>query len=187
MHVQMRQALSTSARHRQHTSAHAAQHVASFALDGRCFDELAPQLAALSLGQIGLPARAAHAPPMPRNGVVCALKACAGSAQMPMPRRQAGGTRSDKECTAYMLGTIGRVLMAETAIQFLERWREAHVYAELRALEQLDETVAECIGAAAEDDISADDLRRQINFGPTRQPILSCRSTSHHPHPPLSY
>ena len=39
--------------------------------------------------------------------------------------------------------------MAETAIQFLERWRQAHVYAELRALEQLDETVAECIGAAA--------------------------------------
>ena len=38
--------------------------------------------------------------------------------------------------------------MAETAIQFLERWRQAHVYAELRALEQLDETVAECIGAA---------------------------------------
>ena len=29
--------------------------------------------------------------------------------------------------------------MAETAIQFLERWRQAHVYAELRALEQLDE------------------------------------------------
>jgi hypothetical protein len=27
-------------------------------------------------------------------------------------------------------------------------------YAELRALEQLDETVAECIGAAAEDGIS---------------------------------
>jgi hypothetical protein len=79
---------------------------------------------------------------------------------MPMPRRQAGGTRSDKERTAYMLGTIGRVLMAETAIQFLERWREAHVYAELRALEQLDETVAECIGAAAEDDISADDLEK---------------------------
>ena len=41
--------------------------------------------------------------------------------------------------------------MAETAIQFLERWRQARVYAELRALEQLDETVAECIGAAAED------------------------------------
>ena len=35
--------------------------------------------------------------------------------------------------------------MAETAIQFLERWRQAHVYAELRALEQLDETVAECV------------------------------------------
>ena len=50
--------------------------------------------------------------------------------------------------------------MAETAIQFLERWRQSHVYAELRALEQLDETVAECIGAAAEDDISADDLEK---------------------------
>jgi hypothetical protein len=49
--------------------------------------------------------------------------------------------------------------MAETAIQFLERWRQAHVYAELRALEQLDETLAECIGAAAEDGISADDLK----------------------------
>src|SRR5271163_1031105 len=31
--------------------------------------------------------------------------------------------------------------MAETAIQFLERWRQARVYAELRALERLDETV----------------------------------------------
>ena len=50
--------------------------------------------------------------------------------------------------------------MAETAIQFLERWRQAHVYAELRALEQLDETLAECIGAAAEDGISADDLKK---------------------------
>ena len=50
--------------------------------------------------------------------------------------------------------------MAETAIQFLERWRQAHVYAELRALEQLDETVAECIGAAAEDGISADELEK---------------------------
>ena len=33
--------------------------------------------------------------------------------------------------------------MTETAIQFLERWRQAHVYAELRALEQLDETLAQ--------------------------------------------
>ena len=32
--------------------------------------------------------------------------------------------------------------MAETAIQFLERWRRAHVYAEQRALEQLDENVS---------------------------------------------
>ena len=61
----------------------------------------------------------------------------------------------------YMIGARRkRVLMAETAIQFLERWRQAHVYAELRALEQLDETVAECVGAAAEDDISADDLEK---------------------------
>jgi hypothetical protein len=61
---------------------------------------------------------------------------------------------------SYMIGARWRVLMAETAIQFLERWRQAHVYAELRALEQLDETVAECIGAAAEDGISADDLEK---------------------------
>jgi hypothetical protein len=59
-----------------------------------------------------------------------------------------------------MVGRTGRVLMAETAIQFLERWRQAHVYAELRALEQLDETVAECIGAAVEDGISADWLEK---------------------------
>ncbi len=50
--------------------------------------------------------------------------------------------------------------MPETAIQFLERWRQAHVYAEQRAFEQLDETVAECIGAAPEDGISADDLEK---------------------------
>jgi hypothetical protein len=48
--------------------------------------------------------------------------------------------------------------MTETAIQFLENWREANIYAEPRALEQLDETVAECIGAAADIGISADDL-----------------------------
>ena len=59
-----------------------------------------------------------------------------------------------------MVGPTGREPMTETAIQFLERWREAHVYAELRALEQLGETVAECIGAAAEDGISADQLEK---------------------------
>jgi hypothetical protein len=52
------------------------------------------------------------------------------------------------------------VPMTETAIQFLARWRQAHVYAELRALEQLDETVAEGVGAAAEHRISADDLEK---------------------------
>ncbi len=60
----------------------------------------------------------------------------------------------------YDRPVLGERLMAETAIQFLERWRQAHVYAELRALERLDETVAECRGAAAEDGISADDLEK---------------------------
>ena len=56
----------------------------------------------------------------------------------------------------YDMPPSGReLLMAETAIQFLERWRQAHVYAEQRTLDQLDETVAECIGTAGEDDISA--------------------------------
>jgi len=50
--------------------------------------------------------------------------------------------------------------MAETAIQFLEHWRETNVYAQLRALEQLDETVAQCISDAAEAGISADDLEK---------------------------
>ena len=50
--------------------------------------------------------------------------------------------------------------MTETAIQFLETWREANIYAEPRALEQLDETVAECIGAAEDIGISADDLKK---------------------------
>jgi hypothetical protein len=48
--------------------------------------------------------------------------------------------------------------MAETAIQFLERWREANVYAEPRALEQLDSIVTQCIADAAAAGISADDL-----------------------------
>jgi hypothetical protein len=50
--------------------------------------------------------------------------------------------------------------MAETAIEFLERWREANIYAEPRALEQLDETVAQCVGDAAEGGISTDDLAK---------------------------
>ncbi|MGA7786747.1 MAG: hypothetical protein WCA56_01145 [Xanthobacteraceae bacterium] len=48
--------------------------------------------------------------------------------------------------------------MAETAIQFLERWREDNVFAEPRALEQLDATVAQCMADAAQAGISADDL-----------------------------
>jgi len=75
-------------------------------------------------------------------------------------RYRSGTKLRQQEAASYMVGPTGRVLMAETAIQFLERWRQAHVYAELRALEQLDETVAECIGAAAEDGISADHLEK---------------------------
>ncbi len=50
--------------------------------------------------------------------------------------------------------------MAETPIQFLENWREANVYEEPRALEQLDATVTQCIADAAEAGISAGDLAR---------------------------
>jgi hypothetical protein len=50
--------------------------------------------------------------------------------------------------------------MAETALQFLENWRQNYVYAEPRALEQLDATVIECIGDAAEAGISVDDLEK---------------------------
>jgi hypothetical protein len=50
--------------------------------------------------------------------------------------------------------------MAQTAIQFLEGWREAYVYAEPRALEQLDETVTECTADAAKVGISANELEK---------------------------
>ena len=60
----------------------------------------------------------------------------------------------------YDRRALGECPWRKLRFQFLERWRQAHVYAELRALEQLDETVAECIGAAAEDGISADDLEK---------------------------
>jgi hypothetical protein len=53
-----------------------------------------------------------------------------------------------------------RALMGDTAIQFLERWRETNVYAEPRALEQLGETVAQCTSDAAAAGISADDLEQ---------------------------
>jgi hypothetical protein len=53
-----------------------------------------------------------------------------------------------------------RGLVAEIPIEFLKNWREANVYAEPRALEQLDATVAQCIADAAEVGISADDVAR---------------------------
>jgi hypothetical protein len=59
-----------------------------------------------------------------------------------------------------MMGSRRRAPVAESPTQFLEHWREANVYAEPRALEQLDSTVAQCIADAAEVGISADNLAR---------------------------
>jgi hypothetical protein len=50
--------------------------------------------------------------------------------------------------------------MSEIAMKFLKNWREANVYAEPRALEQLDATVAQCIADAAEAGSSTDDLAK---------------------------
>ena len=69
-----------------------------------------------------------------------------------------------------MIRPRGRVLVAETPIQFLENWREANIYAEPRALEQLDATVAQCIADAAEAGISADDLARAAGGESRRVP-----------------
>jgi hypothetical protein len=81
--------------------------------------------------------------------------------RQPLDVSEVPSTEPSRSLTAsYIVDPVGRVLVAETAIQFLERWRQAHVYAELRVPEQLDETVAECIGAAAEDDIPAGDLEK---------------------------
>ena len=70
---------------------------------------------------------------------------------------------------SYMIGARWESAHGRNCDEFLERWRQAHVYAELRVLEQLDETVAECIGAAAEDGISANDLKKR--------PVAASKST----------
>ena len=48
--------------------------------------------------------------------------------------------------------------MAKSATEFLERWRYSHIAGESRTLEEVDETVKECLDDAAEADISASDL-----------------------------
>jgi hypothetical protein len=48
--------------------------------------------------------------------------------------------------------------MAKSATEFLERWRYSYIAGESRTLEEVDETVKECLDDAAEADISASDL-----------------------------
>jgi hypothetical protein len=49
--------------------------------------------------------------------------------------------------------------MAEAAARFLEKWRRDYIYAEPRALEQVDATVAECMDDAAKAEISSSALQ----------------------------
>jgi hypothetical protein len=48
--------------------------------------------------------------------------------------------------------------MAESASEFLERWRYSYIACESRTLEQVDATVKQCLDDAAEANISASDL-----------------------------
>jgi hypothetical protein len=48
--------------------------------------------------------------------------------------------------------------MAESASEFLERWRCSYIAGESRTLEQVDAAVKECLDHAAEAHISASDL-----------------------------
>jgi hypothetical protein len=48
--------------------------------------------------------------------------------------------------------------MAESASEFLERWRYSYITGESRTLEQVDATVKECLDDAGEANISASDL-----------------------------
>jgi hypothetical protein len=48
--------------------------------------------------------------------------------------------------------------MAESASEFLERWRYSYIASEFRTLEQVDATVKECLDGAAEAHISASEL-----------------------------
>ena len=41
--------------------------------------------------------------------------------------------------------------MARTAQEFLTDWRKSYIYAEARAPDELDDTVAECVKDAAQD------------------------------------
>ena len=48
--------------------------------------------------------------------------------------------------------------MARTAQEFLTDWRKSYIYAEARAPDELDDTVAECVKDAAQDGITRDAL-----------------------------
>ena len=50
--------------------------------------------------------------------------------------------------------------MVETATQFLHNWRETRVYAEARAIEQLDASVVECLIDADAAGFSLDDVEK---------------------------
>jgi hypothetical protein len=50
--------------------------------------------------------------------------------------------------------------VAETAVKFLEDWRESRIYAEARALDELDEIVRQCIADAAQAGFPADALEK---------------------------
>jgi hypothetical protein len=53
---------------------------------------------------------------------------------------------------------MGRKMMAESASEFLERWKHSYIARESCTLEQVDTTVKECLDDAAEARISASDL-----------------------------
>ena len=48
--------------------------------------------------------------------------------------------------------------MARTAQEFLTDWRKSYIYAEARAPDELDDTVAECVKDAVQDGITRDAL-----------------------------
>ena len=50
--------------------------------------------------------------------------------------------------------------MSKTAAEFLERWRSSHIHAETRSAAEVDETVRQCLDAAAESGVPANDLTK---------------------------
>jgi hypothetical protein len=50
--------------------------------------------------------------------------------------------------------------MTETAKVFLERWRASNIYAQPRAIEELDGIVAECVSDATQAGLTEDALEK---------------------------